>query len=557
MKKRSLFRRVLSGIVAAALTATVCFGDGIFKNLAASAADDPVVTVGFYDGGEKSPVVNEDGDTNTYRYFVLGALIKNENAQYVDPKDGKTKNRTATAEHVNFIEAWDCIELDKAEAEQTVTFNTFYKKHRQYTQNYDRVQPKVAYDPSVYTFVSRVYRYWVTKDDPYNPGADPVPADNPHATAGVEPTNLIAPEGDFTVQGQWGNPDITYHEKSDSNIHGYVPSNETQGNVTGIRFDKQNVEYYARVNFGNTTTIAEDEYYYVVVEVEHQSHKISYFYSPLTAKNASDVTLTIQKHNVKNLKKQDNTTDQFTGNEPVTRIRLFKASKEVNLGSLLAGENCVELKTGDYAKGQMVDIKDRVVENPDEATTVYTEVINLLSRSGSDSYTFTDILGSAESFGITADRFALKGHMQTNLAVNYFRDTKDGQNFECDLSEPTAGDHFIAYFATLSDPTDISNHPDGTVTIGNPQKPGVMHVDLDNINRVNHLLPDLINRKDGRLIMLHPDDIRMVMRVCLYTGSADHARAFFDSFFTKQCSCDITGKCLFSDTFRPVDDIRM
>ncbi len=206
MKKRSLFSRVLSGLAAAALAATVCFGDGIFKNLAASAADDPVVTVGFYDGGEKSPVVNEEGDTNTYRYFVLGALIKNENAQYVDPKDGKTKNRTATAEHVGFIEAWDCIELDKAESEQTVTFKTFYQKHANYTQNYDRVQPKVTYDPSVYTFVSRVYRYWVTKDDPYNPGADPVPADNPHTqksynpnASGVEPTNLISPEGDFTM----------------------------------------------------------------------------------------------------------------------------------------------------------------------------------------------------------------------------------------------------------------------------------------------------------------------------------------------------------------------
>ena len=43
MKKRSLFSRVLSGLAAAALAATVCFGDGIFRNLAASAADDPVV----------------------------------------------------------------------------------------------------------------------------------------------------------------------------------------------------------------------------------------------------------------------------------------------------------------------------------------------------------------------------------------------------------------------------------------------------------------------------------------------------------------------------------
>ena len=497
MKKRSLFSRVLSGLAAAALAATVCFGDGIFKNLAASAADDPVVTVGFYDGGEKSPVVNEEGDTNTYRYFVLGALIKNENAQYVDPKDGKTKNRTATAEHVRFIEAWDCIELDKAEAEQTVTFKTFYQKHANYTQNYDRQQPKVAYDTSKYTFVSRVYRYWVTKDDPYNPGADPVPADNPHTqksynpnASGVEPTNLISPEGDFTMSQQWG-PNITYHEKSADSIPGYVPSSTTQGNVTNVRFDKQNVEFYVDVNFSKSTTIAKDEYLYVVVEAKHTNNSHTYFYKQLVYEDTNgtnQIELIVQDkdnhHWRKTTSSEEDPHEHYHGNEPSTTIRLFKASAECNLDNLLRGENCSELKTGDYVKAQKVNIKGQVKEG-DEVTTKFYEVINLEAASTPDNYTYTDILGSAESFGITADRFALKGHMQTNLAVNYFRDTKDGQNFECDLSEPTAGDHFIAYFATLSDPTDISDYPDGTITIGNTKKPGVMHVDLDNINRVN------------------------------------------------------------------------
>ena len=488
MKKRSLFSRVLSGLAAAALAATVCFGDGIFRNLAVSAADDPVVSVGFYDGGEKSPVVNEEDDTNTYRYFVLGALIKNENAQYVDPKDGKTKNRTATAEHVRFIEAWDCIELDKAESEQTVTFKTFYQKHANYTQNYDRQQPKVAYDTSKYTFVSRVYRYWVTKDDPYNPGADPQPTDNPHATAGVEPTNLIAPEGDFTVQGQWGNPDITYHEQSADNIPGYVPSSTTQGNVTNVRFDKQNVEFYVDVNFSKATTIAKDEYLYVVVETEHANHSHSYYYQQLVAdKETNQIELIVQDkdnhHWRKTTSGEEDPHEHYHGNEPSTTIRLFKASAECNLDNLFRGENCSELKTGDYVKTQKVNIKGQVKEG-DEVTTKFYEVINLEAASTPDNYTYTDILGSGVAFGITADRFALKGHMQTNLAVNYFRDTKNGQNFECDLSEPSAGDHFIAYFATLSDPTDISDNPDGTITIGNTKKPGVMHVDIDNINRV-------------------------------------------------------------------------
>ena len=467
MKKRSLFKRLFSGIVATALAATICFGDRAFSDLFASAeGETQTVDVNFYDNGD--PAVY-DAHENGMRYFVLGAIVD---------KDAGPKI-AATAAYEDQIIAWDCKEITpQTNAASTVVFEKFYKNDMDHTK-FDRDQPEVQFDAAKHKFITRVYRYWVTRDA----YGSTQPAENPHSTKGVEPTNLIAPEGTFQAMVPYEGF-FTYHEQSSDSFPDYIPSNKQSGNTTTVEFNKHENEYYVDVNFAKPTTITSDEYYYVLVEVEHQNHDTSYFCSQLVADNTNKVELVIQDKDNKNLKKSDNTVDQYTGNEPSTKVRLFKASKVCNVGNLLAGENCSEVKAGDFAKTQKVEFKEQVKDTSNEVTTKYYEVINLLKSDENDNYTYEDILGSGISFGITADRFALKGHMQTNLAVNYFRDTKDGQNFECDLSEPSAGDHFIAYFAELSDPTDIADDADGTITIGNTKRPGVMHVDLNNINRV-------------------------------------------------------------------------
>ncbi|MCR5478320.1 MAG: hypothetical protein K6F27_00485, partial [Ruminococcus sp.] len=467
MKKRSLFKRLFSGVVATALAATICFGDRAFSDLFASAeGETQTVNVNFVDNGEAKPY---DSHENGMRYFVLGALVD---------KDAGPKI-AATADYEDQIVAWDCKEITpNTDAQSTVSFDEFYENDNDHTK-FDRDQRKIKFDADKYKFITRVYRYWVTRDS----YGSTQPAENPHSTKGVEPTNLIAPEGTFQAMVPYQGF-FTYHEQSSDSFPEYIPSNKQSGNTTTVEFNKHENEYYVDVNFAKPTTITSDEYYYVLVEVEHQNHDTSYFCSQLVADNTNKVELVIQDKDNKNLKKSDNTVDQYTGNEPSTKVRLFKASNECNVGNLLAGENCSEVKAGDFAKTQKVEFKEQVKDTSSEVTTKYYEVINLLKSDENDNYTYEDILGSGISFGITADRFALKGHMQTNLAVNYFRDTKDGQNFECDLSEPSAGDHFIAYFAELSDPTDIADDADGTITIGNTKRPGVMHVDLNNINRV-------------------------------------------------------------------------
>jgi tRNA C32,U32 (ribose-2'-O)-methylase TrmJ len=58
MKKRSLFKRLLSGFVATAMALSICFSDKVFEDLFASAAEgDPSVTVKVMNDGnlEKYP----------------------------------------------------------------------------------------------------------------------------------------------------------------------------------------------------------------------------------------------------------------------------------------------------------------------------------------------------------------------------------------------------------------------------------------------------------------------------------------------------------------------
>ena len=226
MKKRSLFKRLLSGFVATALAATICFGDRVFDDLFASAAGEAqTVNVDIYDGEALSPVVNEEGDTN-YRYFVLGALVDKDAGPQI----------AATEKYVDQFIAWDCKEINpKTDAHSTVVFDKFYKKHADYKNNYDRKQPVVEFDSSKYKLVTRVYRYWVTRQNVANPDWKEETT-NPHATDGVEPTNLISPEGEF-LYPQFSAPEnqFRYNEQSADSIPGYAPTgNSTEGNTTTI-----------------------------------------------------------------------------------------------------------------------------------------------------------------------------------------------------------------------------------------------------------------------------------------------------------------------------------
>ena len=506
MKKRSLFKRLFSGIVATALAATICFGDRAFSDLFASAeGETQTVNVDFYNGGELSPAVNEIGDDTNYKYYVLGVLV-DKNA---GPKVA------ATSDYVDQFVAWDCKEINpKTDAHSTVVFDKFYKKVAQYKTTIDRNQAEVKYDSTKYKFLTRVYRYWVTRN-PLDNEYWIQDTENPYATAGVEPTNLVSPNGVFNyyIEDKW----YRYDEESTSDISGYVPSSTNAENTVNVRFDRCSIDYYLDINFSKPTTIKESDNVYAIVEVEHRNHDVSRYWSQIVADNTNSVELLIQDKDNKNLKKsRDNSTDYYTGNEPSTKVRLFKGTQSCDLSSLLNGTNCAEIGDGDFVFGQKVKMMPRVKEEETSTKFKYYEVVNLVKLDESDKYDYKDILGSGIAFGLTADRFALNNHAQTNFAVNYYRDLKktltngNGQNNEPDLASP-ATEMYIANFAELSkkpayldkggteisgDPTNIDIDPYGKVTVGDPKNPMTIH--LEDKNRANLLKSDLITLDDSK-----------------------------------------------------------
>ena len=210
MKKK----RLLSLVMALCLMvgSATALPEGIFTDnasiTASAASEKQIVNVDFYDNGAITGDVKEDGDSTEYRYFVLGVLI-DKNAD---------SNVVATKDYVGQFIAWDCKEFDpKTNPHSSVEFDKFYITHTDYKNNYDRAQPEVKYDASKHRFISRVYRYWVTGDINFNP----------HVTDGVEPTNLISPEGASSAYIDANLPYylgrlVNYNEQSSDVVPEYV-----------------------------------------------------------------------------------------------------------------------------------------------------------------------------------------------------------------------------------------------------------------------------------------------------------------------------------------------
>ena len=460
MKKRSLIKRVFSGVVATALAATICFSDRVFNDLFASATNKSALTatVEFFgeDGTTKQTYQQDEADTENYRFFVLGALVSRSDYE------ASGRKITATAPYEKQLLAWNCMEIDpKTNASIDADFSSvpFYENDLNH-DNSDRNDAIVPFDAEKHVFVSRVYRYW--GNNPFTPAT------------GIEPTNLIA-------------PDHSYSERSADTVLGYKPNGntDTENNNTYAKFTKADITYKLDVESDETINFSDEDNYYVLVTVNHKSGDPTYFLKKLIM-NGTKQTYTIQDKNTHLWQDKNGKVDeheQYHGNEPFTTLKLYKGGNDTTITTVLNNTNVTEIKNGAKTKNFEVEI---LPQSNDGAN--YTETLRFKKLPEGDNYNYEDILGSGVSFGITADRFALKGHMQTNLAVNYFRDIKDGmgdgQDFESNLSEPSAGEHYIAYFANLTDPTDTSANTSGTITIGDTTRPGVLHVDSSNINRV-------------------------------------------------------------------------
>ncbi|WP_037344856.1 prealbumin-like fold domain-containing protein, partial [Ruminococcus sp. FC2018] len=432
MKKRSLFKRLLSGFVATAMALSICFSDKVFEDLFASAAEgDPSVTVKVMNDGNLEKYANHVSGT---KYYVLGALVNKEDAGISVKKD-----------NVDKIVAWDCKEIDLAnKAEDTVTFEKFYKKSDNYASEFDRDQAPEPYDKNAYAFIYRVFQYRVEGNNGVNP----------YATKGVEPTNLIAPQGQRPAGWNYQ----AYNEISSDQFDGYVwePATVSGDSYTSI-LDKRNPELYVTVNFGKPTTVTADDHVYAVVEVEHVGAPAKTIgYAPLVTDGEGKMTATVA---IQAGEKQDwyqengdHSTEKFTGNEPNYKVRLFQAEKATGIKDILGGK-ATEYKVGDMVLGQEFLSTDKSKDEAEIAKPKYYAIATLGTVSDPDNYTYSEILGPARVFGITADRFEQINHMQTNFAANVYKQAE----FRPDLSKPTGGSIYVGKLVTF-DATDKTKY---------------------------------------------------------------------------------------------------
>ena len=176
MKKRSLFKRLLSGFVATAMALSICFSDKVFEDLFASADATPTVKVKFVDeNGNNIKYVKPEDDTNSYRYFVLGALVK---------KADYTEGLSATLNNEPKLYAWQIQEFnpENDSGEKNLVFDQLRKNDHNF-KDPDSNDELVSYNSSEYVFIARAYRYWGQNDwAVQNNGGK------------IEPTNIIKPE---------------------------------------------------------------------------------------------------------------------------------------------------------------------------------------------------------------------------------------------------------------------------------------------------------------------------------------------------------------------------
>ena len=445
MKKRSLIKRVFSGVVATALAATICFSDRVFNDLFASATNKSALTatVEFFaeDDTTKQTYQQDEADTENYRFFVLGALVSRSDYE------ASGRKITATAPYEDKLLAWNCMEIfPKTNASIDADFSSvpFYENDLDHNDPDDN-DAIITFDPSKHVFVSRVYRYWGQNNWTVTHGGI------------IEPTNLIAPDH------KNGNT-----ENSADTVLGYKPGGETdtEHNNTYAKFTKADITYKLDVESDEAINFSDDDNYYVLVTVNHKSGNPTYYLEELIMSGTKQ-TYTIQDKTTHKWQDNNGNVDaheQYHGNEPSTTLKLYKGKSDTNMNGILAGTNCSEIKDGGKVKGFKVEI---LPQSNDGAA--YTETLRFKKITGTDKYTFRDILGSGISFGVTADRFNQHNHMQTNYAVNYYKNNSS-QPTEPDLSDPSMGEFYIANFANLTTRDDTSSDANGTIFIGSSTK---------------------------------------------------------------------------------------
>ena len=264
-------------------------------------------------------------------------------------------------------------------------------------------------------------------------------------------------------------------------VPGYIFLSNVQsddGLTSVISLQKSYIrEFYVQLRFSpEGTLIAEDDNWYLFVELKHESSGTDYYIEPIVSNGSSTVEFEVGDEDHPWKSNDDKTNkNTFSGNEEVILHIIKSSGKAVTVNNAVnKADHCTFIKEGGNVKDYAVsyDTSKSVVENADSRTTSYTYYIDLTKIEATNDYNYQSILGPSLTYGIVAEHLYHQNHLQTNFAVNHY--TGAGIDTRPDLSGTSSGAIVIAQYNENNHEAKnhvgaVANSGDaGKLFVGNP-----------------------------------------------------------------------------------------
>ncbi len=365
------------------------------------------VTINFYDHDKQTPTNATDPEIPNGKYFIL-----------VEAKNDAKGWTTYAIQQVNF---------DPASPTTTVNIpaSAFYCDQ---------------YNGPGHTFSGRDNNYWQGYYD--TSPAQGYSMESPNARVRIyysESGNIPLHESNHTEE------ELLAMFDNDSAPDGwaYCPSEmqskKNEGAVISLYKSAYTINYELRVKYdGEGASIAEDDKYFAVVEVVHNSPGNTYFIQNLTHDGSSN-TVTYPVTTWLDQNGNEKPTEKMTGHEDGRNVYIYKVkdgfdvpsnanfiNKESMLAAIEAGS-----PVGTYTFSGVTS--ESVNDDVNYITTI-SDTINMSAIVTSNDYTYLTVLQNAVNYGVTANSIKQHGHSQTNLATNTF--SGNGSVLDSNLSGP-------------------------------------------------------------------------------------------------------------------------
>lgn len=208
-------------------------------------------------------------------------------------------------------------------------------------------------------------------------------------------------------------------------------------------------EFVARVQFSpdGSAPITADDKVYLFVDVDHETSGHTYYLQRLTTDGSDSLEFAVDTWHNGNGGALPN--EKFTGNERSVVVRLLTTTKdELSYNMASNASDCTVVSEGASVKAYTVSYNDTREFEKDDINHLdkYVYTVTLNRNEATKDYTFRSILGPGVNYGITADHFEQKMHMQTNLATNLYTNPAGENATEPDLNGTSSGAFAIAEF---------------------------------------------------------------------------------------------------------------